>query len=570
MALDWTPWDPGLPAAAALGGQPLLVVVAPDWWPDRERLEARLLSRPPLAARLAETVRLVAATPEQVPALTATLPADVWPGLVVLAGPDELVWAGPWAGPGDLAAALDRAATRLADTAVPETISVPAERAPGAIDASIPPAIEAALLSDEDERHGGFGTGQKFPHPEALDYALVRLAEARNPRLAGTLTRALDAMAGGALRDPVSGAFFASCRTRDWREPDTEVLLTLNAGLARNYLEASQVLRRPGDLAVAAGVLDMLLRDLADPTTGLLVESLAPAPEVYALPAAERLTRRPPRPSERRTTVGNARALSALLGGGALLERPELTAAARDLAAALLRQLHRPGKGMARLLDGQGALHPGRMIDQAETARALLNLLQFTGERAWLPTLEELLERLVTRHVLDDGGLGDPGPTAARPSQQQILEGAVACEALLRAATCLGRPELADVAVTALERNADDFRRYGWAMAAYGRSVELVLHPPLHVLVVGAGDDERSTALLATAGRVHLSSRLVQLLEPGPDDERMARLGAPTADEPAAYVRFGGVLAGPFADPEALGQALPRLARLRLEQPGPV
>jgi uncharacterized protein YyaL (SSP411 family) len=51
----------------------------------------------------------------------------------------------------------------------------------GRLDDSILPAIEAALLSHFDSRHGGFGTGQKFPHPEALDFAILRQSEHGSP-----------------------------------------------------------------------------------------------------------------------------------------------------------------------------------------------------------------------------------------------------------------------------------------------------------------------------------------------------------------------------------------------------
>ena len=212
------------------------------------------------------------------------------------------------------------------------------------------------------------------------------------------------------------------------------------------------------------------------------------------------------------------------------------------MAANLLARLWRPGHGMDHDDDGAGRRLPGLLRDQAETARMLLHVLQYTDDRRFSPALEDLLEVLVARHVAPTGELADRDESGA--------------EALLRAALYTGRSSFADLARRALEVHSQDFRRYGYAMAAYGRAVELVLRPPLHVVVVGDREDARSQALFRAASETWLPSRVVQLLDPSLDSEQLARLEFPARPDPVAYVCLAHDCAAEHRDPETLWAAL--------------
>ena len=229
----------------------------------------------------------------------------------------------------------------------------------------------AALLAREDREFGGFGAAPKFPTTPALAF-LLEQGSAAARELA---ERTLAAMAASPLRDPVEGGFFRYARQRDWSLPDTEKPLALNAGLARNFLEAGQIMGRADFLAVGARTIDALRTHLLDERGGLFHASLDPADDWYALDAAGRRTRPAPRPDGRFLADANARAVSALLKAGLVLRRDELTALALDVTDALLSRLWKPGRGMYHFDDGHGRRHPGRLKDQAETARALLRVL---------------------------------------------------------------------------------------------------------------------------------------------------------------------------------------------------
>jgi len=573
MAVIWQAWSNDLPERAAADGRPVLLVLVTDWSKACGEPLEELLCQHEVATLIDEVCVPVRVDVAHEPELDERLGLGAWPTLALLDGQGDSLWSGIAPEPADLARAISAAARMLradpsdlteAPSAAMGHEAVPVAHISGLIDASIPPAIERLLLSDFDSRHGGFGTGQKFPHPEALDYAILSLAEERDPRLLEIVEKTLSAMAASSLRDPVSGAFFRYTEERDWSRPHTEVTLATNAGLSRNYLEAGQLLERADFLQVGEAILDMLIAELLDEEVGLFADALPADPGFYALDKAERRTRQGPRPQRRYLAETNARAVSALLKAGAVLEREDLSALGGAVAEQLLIRLWRPGKGMLQFDDGNEGRHKGCLRDHGETARALLHVLQYTGDRRFVEPLYDLVDLIAAKHVLPSGELGDPDlPVTAISSQDAILAGAVACEVLLRTALALGRDDLHQLALAGLEVHADDFRRYGYAMSAFGRSVELVLHPPLHVLVVGPDNDDRSRALLAAASALYLPSRVVQCLDPELDHEHLQRLGLPEGDEPSAYILTRAWSTGPFTTTQALSEGLVTANNLR-------
>ncbi len=561
MNIAWQDWSEELLAVAREERRPVLVSIVASWCRFCREMDATTWSDPRVAALVAELAIAVRVDKDLRPDVDARYGQGGWPSTVILDPDGEVMAGGTWMPTEELLAQLAEAARRLR-TEGPSYRAPPPPPAPrgGRLDASILPALEASLLAQFDSRHGGFGTGQKFPHPEALDYAILRHADSAAPRLREVVEKTLVHMAEGALHDAVEGGFFRFCAGRDWSRPHTEKLLETNAGLARNYLEAGQVLRRADLLEVGARTADALLALFRDEPSGLFHGSLDADDEYYARDADGRRTRRPPRRDGRFLADANARAIAALLKAGAVLDRPDLTRAAVASGAALLERLHRPGRGMYHYDDGQGRRLPGLLRDQAETARALLLLLQYADRRELLATLEELLERIATRHVGPDGDLVNEDEVAgARPARRAdaaILDAASAAEVLLRGALVCGRPEWTAVARSALLRHAADHRRYGWAMAAYGRSVELLVQPPLHILVVGRDGDPRTGALLRAASSSYLPSRVVQHLDPEADAAALERLELPVRERPVAFVHLEHDCAAEHDEPETLWAVL--------------
>ncbi len=602
MALHWHDWNDEVLAVAREERRPVLLLLVAGWSRRSRRFQREVLEQADVAAALADRVIAVRADKDRHPQLAALYGQGAWPSLALLDAGGALLDAGTWIDGPDLLARVDAAVTTLrgespaaaaattdadadartrtttdgAASATRDTGAAGAPRAaahagprPPQLDDALLPAIEAALLANFDERHGGFGTGAKFPHPEALDYAILRFAGDASPRLQGVIEKTLSQMADGDLQDAVAGGFFRFTEGRDWTRPNTEKSLSSNAGLARNYLEAGQVMGRADFLTYGGRTVDAMLRDFFDADAGLFASGIEPADDYYAFDGPARRTRTPPRHDGRFLADANARAVSALLKAGAVLGRPGLTGTAGAVMRRLLERLWRPGRGMFHFDDGTGPKLPGRLRDQAETARALLRLLQYTDERSFGPALDDLLRLIATQFVGPDGDFADLADVSrgrdVRRDERAFLDGAVAAEVLLRGALYTGRTELEGIARRALERHAADFLRFGWSMTAYGRSVELLLHPPLHVVVVGGEGDLDAGALLDAASATYLPSRVVQRLDPVMDAGHLHRLGIPSTGRAMAYV-FTALDVADVSDPPSLRRALRDAGQRRLRQ----
>jgi uncharacterized protein YyaL (SSP411 family) len=420
--------------------------------------------------------------------------------------------------------------------------------------------IERTLLADFDHRFGGFGSGAKFPHPDVLDYALMRHVERPGRQLSEILGKTLGAHVQGGLHDPVEGGFFRGCSERDWSRPITEKTLDGNLGLARVLMGAGRHLDRE-DLAVAGrAALEFVRGTLRDDETGLFLAGLGPDDAYYALDAAHRSTRSGPRPDARLLADANARAVVALARGAVLLDDPELAADAHSLVAELLRRLWRPGRGMLHVLDKSGSHDADHLADLAECACAVLVVHEQTGDRRLIEPLTDLLDGIMARHVLPSGDLGDRADGA---SGRSLLWAAVGAQALLRSSWLLGRPELRVAARRVLALHAVDHRRHGDAMAAFGRALATALRPPVRVVVLGAADDDTTSALRERAAAHPVLDRVIVPLDPEHDGDRITALGLPVPSAPRAHVLLPTETAGATDSPDELTRLLARAVERR-------
>jgi len=91
----------------------------------------------------------------------------------------------------------------------------------------------------------------------------------------------------------------------------------------------------------------------------------------------------------------------------------------------------------------------------------------------------------------------------------------------------------------------------GHFAAAYGRQVDILLNPPAEVNIVGADDKLLRAALL-----LDVPARVVQVLDPARDAERLAALGLPAQPTPAAYACAGTMCSPPVTDTALLAETV--------------
>ncbi|MGA2440394.1 MAG: DUF255 domain-containing protein [Tepidisphaeraceae bacterium] len=148
-------------------------------------------------------------------------------------------------------------------TGILRQISRPRRPAAGAkIDQAWVKDLIDRSAADFDEEHGGFGTAPKFPRQTLLELLLVYLRDNPDPELMRMLTRSLDAMAYGGIRDHLGGGFHRYSTDARWLVPHFEIMLYDNAMLLWIYAEAHRQTGHSRYAAIARGIADFVLREM--------------------------------------------------------------------------------------------------------------------------------------------------------------------------------------------------------------------------------------------------------------------------------------------------------------------
>ncbi|HZM01352.1 MAG TPA: DUF255 domain-containing protein [Planctomycetota bacterium] len=216
MAVRWQEWSDEVLTVAQQERRPVLLFITASWCRFCREMEATVWADPEVGAAVGEHAIAVRVDKDLRPDIDARYGQGGWPSTVVLSPDGETLGGGTWLEAREVVTLLADAARRVRTEGPTRQAPRLLPREPsGRLDATVLPAIEASLLAQFDSRHGGFGTGQKFPHPEALDFAILRQSERGNPRLRELLEKTLTRMAEGGLHDRVEGGFFRFCRGRD-------------------------------------------------------------------------------------------------------------------------------------------------------------------------------------------------------------------------------------------------------------------------------------------------------------------------------------------------------------------
>ena len=200
-------------------------------------------------------------TPDQEPFFAGTYfpPEDRWgrPGFGSLLKKIADVWknnqAGIQAQAQDLTARLKGAGRIASPISVSDT----------ALDEAV-----VQFKEDFDHTHGGFGTAPKFPPAAGLSLLLRCHRRSRDAQTLTMVTKTLDMMAAGGIYDHIGGGFARYSTDARWLVPHFEKMLYDNALLARVYVEAYQVTKKPLYRHIADAVIEYVIRDMTGPDGG--------------------------------------------------------------------------------------------------------------------------------------------------------------------------------------------------------------------------------------------------------------------------------------------------------------
>ncbi len=573
-AIRWQHFAPATLAAAAAADRPVLLVLTAPWCQHCRDLMATTFTDPRVVAAVQDGFVPVHVDAERRPDVNQRYGAGSWPTIAWLSPDGELLAHDTYLDPAALLARL--AAVRSAwpqqkpklQQSLRELQAADAVRSPrtGRLQQEMVLDIAGAVYEKFDARHGGFGEGSKFPHPEALDFALVQVSKRGDERMREVVVRTLDRLLDSPLHDRIEGGVFRYSRTPDWHTPDHEKLVDQNALLLRACLEAYQVFGTESYRQAALGIVDWLCQTMRDRSTGAFAGSQDGDADYFTSDRATRAHREPPSLDRTVYCHANAIAASSLFKAAAVLDRPELRSMAMQTLRFLLDHLY-DGQDVYHYWDGTYHL-PGMLADQAHLIRALIDASQHSGDADLLLPAEAIAERAIRRQKAPHGGffdiLHDPhqqGPMRRR--NRSILDNATMAESLVRLSYLSRREEFHTEAVAALESFAADYKEYGYYVAGYGRAVDLIFYEPLFLTIVGDRDSQAARDLRRTALAVYIPSRIVQSLDPRFDPILLGRSGYAVEAAPVVHLAVGRHPRGTARTPEELLAAISRIERER-------
>ncbi|MCA8958334.1 MAG: thioredoxin domain-containing protein, partial [Planctomycetes bacterium] len=412
--VQWSEFGPSAFETSNATGRPILLVLTVPWCAHCKELRETVFADPEVDRIVATRFVPIRVDAERRPDVNDRYGTGGWPTISYLTPSGDLIAQDRF---------LDAPTLRQRLTEIAEEFAEHREQIDSGIrelwrrksnDRSKPSKLSPEIVEDVvdaiyerfDHRHGGWGTGSKFSHPEAIDFALVMVAKRRDQRMKEVVSLTLDKMMEGAVHDSIDGGFFRFSKTRDWRSPNFEKVLDSNAQRLRCYLEAFQLFGKDAYRQVAQGLVDWLLRFMRDPETDTFCGSQDADADYYALDAEGRRGREAPRLDRTIYTNWNSLTISSLLKASVVLQRPELREVATRALSFLLENLTDGTGTVYHYWDGTYHL-PGLLSDQAYLIRALIDVSQHTGNADILLPAEAIADKAIERQKSPEGGFFD-------------------------------------------------------------------------------------------------------------------------------------------------------------------
>ncbi len=139
---------------------------------------------------------------------------------------------------------------------------------PAALSPALLTRAAAAAKNEFDQQNGGFGGAPKFPPHARLRFLFAEHERTGDREILDMITRTLDAMALGGIRDHLGGGFHRYATDRRWFVPHFEKMLYDNAQLARSYTDAFAVTGDDRYRRVAADIFEWVRREMTGPGGG--------------------------------------------------------------------------------------------------------------------------------------------------------------------------------------------------------------------------------------------------------------------------------------------------------------
>jgi len=435
------------------------------------------------------------------------------------------------------------------------------------LDESIISNILDNIVMSFDDQHGGFGDQPKFPHPEAVDLALLKYNSDFEERgFLKIVTKTLESMYESGTYDDVEGGFFRYSVTRDWSIPHFEKMLETNAGLLKNYLKAFQVVGDMKYKRVAEDIINYVNSKLFNFGGGFYGSQDADE-EYYGLDLEGRKQRDSPFIDKTVYVDWNSMMISSYLDAYTILGAKDCLKRAVESIEFLLKNCYKKGEGMFHYyIDGTPQVY-GLFRDNVYFVKALLDGYEKAFEKRYLNIVKEITDYMVGGFFDENLGgffdiLTDSKPLGSLKKRfKSIIENSVAAENLIRLYSLTDEKNYEKFAERTLASFTGLYGRYRLFASPYARAAYLFLRGLLKVDVVGYKDSEDVKKMVFKSLSFYEPRRIVRVLDPLEDEDVLSLLGYPVKDESVAYVCVQNLCSPPIRVKDQLVSTIKDYAR---------
>ncbi len=500
-----------------------------------------------------------------------------WPTTAFLDGEGKIITGGTYIPPQQLREVLrsvldyytknkGKARSKLEPLRIPESTG-------GALTEKVSRDIATTVAVNFDIDYGGFGSEPKFPHTEALEYALIRYHYQDEKEMLTVVNRTLEKMGKGGIYDRVEDGFFRYSTTRDWTIPHFEKMAEDNAKLLAVYLHAYQLTGTEFFRDVAQGIVKYVQTRLSDQEKGGFYGSQDADEEYYKHGLEDRGKLKAPSVDKTLYSNYNALFVSSFLLASKVLDKP-------DLAKFALKTLDRI---TAEASTDEGVHHywgeaksdlKGLLVDHAWVLNALIDAYEHTGKCSYVKNASQLASATLNKLYDKEGGgffdipqsLSEVGELRVR--DKPMDENSAMASAMLRLSWVTGEEEYSNAAKKTLETFLEDYERHGVMAAAYAIPLDLYLNGPIQITLVSRQRGKEFSQFKRQVLKLYPARRSLLYLDPAKDSDRIKRLGYAGSGPATAYVCVGKVCGPPLKEPSQIEESLSMLlSAQRVEGP---
>jgi uncharacterized protein YyaL (SSP411 family) len=423
--------------------------------------------------------------------------------------------------------------------------------------------IMRILKTSFDKKHGGFGSWQKFPNPDAIDFLLSSYPEQKDRDVKEIIILTLNSMEKGDIYDDVEGGFFRYATKPDWSEPHYEKMLDINAGLIKNYASASMVFNRKNYRKTLNKTIKYAQENLLDQKTNAFFGSQDADEEYYARKKRTGLKK----PFIDNTVYAdlNALMITALAHAYAATGNKEYRTMAVKAADFILTKMYADDTGVYHYFRNGKKNLSGLVSDNVLFGLALIDLYNVTGNGAYIKKVEEIA-RLMKRFYDDkksifraslDTTLIRPTATGRLTDFKHTVSNYRAIILLNRLYYLTGDKKLKDTAGDILAHYGKTYERLSVSSGLYGSAIRWSSQDAVNIKIIGY--ESKSGRFLSKISSLYIPEKVINMLSLERDQLKITALGFPLKE--AVYVCHGKRCSAPVENPDQVIEEVKRFLK---------